>query len=1365
MTKASGELGFAPRSIWGIAWPYVALLGCFLVLSIGSIEVLSGVRAYVGGEGLYSKAQKEAVAALTRYRWTHSENDFRVFQRAIAIPLGDRTARLELLKDDPNLQVASEGFLAAQNSAADLGRIIFLFRWGRWFGPMKHAVDLWAVGDAYVSEINDLGRQLHEDASDQNKSAEDKRAIAARLREIDDTLTPMEDEFSATLGEGARELQGILVLVLIGTAGTLAALAVAIFQRHHAERARYESTLRNSEARYRSVFESSIDCIVICSPVGLILEANPAAARLFGYSSAELVSLGIGELIDENSQNASTAFFGGLQSSHFQGTLEFRKKDATRFLGEVSLAMFTDLHGEHRSSVVVRDVTEKTRLVQSIIRSEERMELALEGADLGMWDFDIPSGKFAGNQRLIAMIGYAPGEIEVDTSTFDLLLHPDDAGKMTSAFYGHLKGQIATYEAEYRLRHKDGHWVWIVSRGKVVQRDENGRALRIVGTNKDITTRKMAEENEQRLSRAFRLLSKCDSVLVHADDQAELLAKICTLTVEIGGYVMAWVGFAQNDPREPVLALAHAGVEDGYLSLAGVVDHCADDCQEPVVAAIRTGATVVVQDVSAKAQTASWRDAARARGYRSCVALPLVANGDVLGAFAIYSCELEAFHQHEVELLEQLAADLAYGIQTLRSRREHREAQIVLKRESEKNQALLRNASDGIHIMDADGFLLEASDSFCSMLGYTREAVIGKHVSEWDASLSRQQIAEILGRQFLARTRYQFETRHRRGDGTTFDVEVSSISINLDGGAVLFNSSRDITERKRAEESLRESEQRFRAVIEQSPIGVAFARDGIIVDANAVYLRMFGYDNVAEVRGRKLLEQIVYRRPSDLDDRTAPATVADQVEGAYETVALRKDGSEFPVYVSAKRLEFKDGPSTIAFLIDITRQKMSEEEIRRLAFFDHLTELPNRRLLKDRLQQALLSSERTGRRGALLFIDLDDFKSLNDTLGHAAGDALLQEVARRLKSCLRETDSIARMGGDEFVVVLEDLSDQIAAAARQTEAICEKLLAVLDRRYELFSDEYQCTASIGATLFCGREGPGVDLVKQADIAMYEAKKAGRKNLRFFDPKMQDAVNAQAALAAELRRAVEKREFALHFQVQVDSSNRVFGAEALLRWNHPVRGLVLPGQFIEVAESTDLIIPMGQLVLETACAQLQSWATSAETRDLTLCVNVSAKQFHKAEFVGTVRALVRRYAVNPKRLVLELTESSLLSDTEETIATMNALRDIGVQFSLDDFGTGYSSLQYLKRLPLRQLKIDRSFVRDIAVDSSDLSIVQTIIAMARSLNLRVIAEGVETQEQRRLLLNMGCVEFQGFLFGKPVSIDQFNLALKLPAVAN
>ncbi|HYA65188.1 MAG TPA: PAS domain S-box protein, partial [Burkholderiaceae bacterium] len=950
--------------------------------------------------------------ALSRYSQTRAEEDYRKFQKAIAVPLGDRAARLALSRENPDVPAARAGLIAGQTDVADLGPVIFLFRWGRWFGPMKHAVELWTRGDAYVVEIERIGRQMHDAATSHLGASDDRRALAVRLREIDEVLTPLEDEFSATLGEGARQVQRLLLLVLVGTAGGLTALAFAVFRNHRAERARYESTLRVSEARYRSVFESSIDSIIIASPEGAILEANPAATRLFGHSSAELAALGIRALIDENSESVREQFFRGLAAGHFQGALEFRKKDETRFVGEVSCAMFTDLHGQKRTSVAVRDVTEKTRLLQSVIRSEQRMDLALEGADLGMWDFDISSGKFAGNARLSSMIGFAPGEIELDTYAFESKLHPDDLARFAAAFYGHLKGEIPSYEAEYRLRHKEGQWVWILSRGKVVQRNEDGRALRIVGTNKDVTTRKVAEENEKRLRRAFQLLSRCDSVLVHADEQSELLAQICQLTVEIGGHLMAWVGSATKDSGERAIALAHAGSEEGYLTSGSVVGEYAESRQEPVVAAIRSKATIVVQDISESAESAPWRDAARLRGFRSCIALPLIVRREVIGAFAIYSGEPFAFHQHEVQLLEQLAADLSYGIQTLQSRQEHEEDRIVLKRESEKNQALLRNASDGIHILDASGRLLEASDSFCSMLGYARDEMIGMHVSDWDASLSSAEIAEKIRRQFVHKNRHQFETRHRRSDGTTIDVEVSGVSIELDGGPVLFNSSREITERKRTEDSLRDSEERLRAVIEQSPIGVAFARDGIIVDANAVYVRMFGYEDAAQLRGRKLLDQVAPQGRSAAEDRGA----ADQVEGGYETVGLRKDGSEFPVYVSAKRLLFKDGPSTIAFVIDITRQKISEEEIRRLAFFDHLTDLPNRRLLKDRLQQALLSSERTGRRGALLFIDLDDFKSLNDTLGHAAGDALLQEVARRLQSCLRESDSIARMGGDEFVV-------------------------------------------------------------------------------------------------------------------------------------------------------------------------------------------------------------------------------------------------------------------------------------------------------------------------------------------------------------
>jgi len=475
----------------------------------------------------------------------------------------------------------------------------------------------------------------------------------------------------------------------------------------------------------------------------------------------------------------------------------------------------------------------------------------------------------------------------------------------------------------------------------------------------------------------------------------------------------------------------------------------------------------------------------------------------------------------------------------------------------------------------------------------------------------------------------------------------------------------------------------------------------------------------------------------------------------------RKSGEVFPEHLTITAVKDQNSiiSNYVATLTDITLRKEAVDKIERLAFYDPLTGLPNRRLLQDRLKPALASSHRSGRQGALLFIDMDNFKTLNDTLGHDMGDLLLQRVAQRLESCVREGDTVARLGGDEFVVMLEDLSEHPLEAATQTEITGNKIMAILNQPYQLDAHEYQSTPSIGATLFNGQEQSSEELLKQADIAMYQAKASGRNALRFFDPQMQATITAHVALEKDLRLALKEDQFILYYQPQVHHSGQIIGAEVLIRWQHPLRGLVSPAEFIPLAEETGLILAIGQWVMETACEQIKIWGTNEHTQHLQLAVNVSARQFHQADFVAQVSQILNVVGINPRMLKLELTESLVLDDIDDTILKMNTLRKIGVCFSMDDFGTGYSSLSSLKKLPLDQLKIDQNFVRDISIDLDDAIIVETIIAMANKLNMEVIAEGVETEAQRTFLEQHDCQLFQGYLFGKPVPIEQFELLLK------
>lgn len=569
-------------------------------------------------------------------------------------------------------------------------------------------------------------------------------------------------------------------------------------------------------------------------------------------------------------------------------------------------------------------------------------------------------------------------------------------------------------------------------------------------------------------------------------------------------------------------------------------------------------------------------------------------------------------------------------------------------------------------------------------------------------------------------------------------------------------------ERRATEQALINSEAQLRAVIDgaQDAI-VTMDETGHLVEFNPAAEHMFGYKR-EEVLGRPLAAVMIppsLRKAHAMGHQRFVATGEKHIfDKRLEMTAMRADGSEFPVELTVTSLKEKGLPLVTGFLRDITNRKKAEEEIRNLAFFDVLTGLPNRRLLIDRLQQALTTSTRKGTHGAVLFIDLDNFKTINDVHGHDIGDILLIEVSRRLRTCVRAEDTVSRLGGDEFVVLLEDLSEDPEQVLAQAGAVSEKILEAINQPYLLQKIEHHNSSSIGISLFSGNQLSADELLKRADTAMYQAKAAGRNTLRFFDPGMQAALEKRIKLESELRFALAQQQLRMYYQIQVDAARHIFGAEVLLRWEHPQHGLMLPSEFIPLAEESGLIIPIGYWVLKQAFLQLKCWEDSPSTRHVQLAVNVSARRFRHPDFVDEIKQLILTTGANPNLLKLELTESVVLDNIPDTVEKMHALRDLGVRFSMDDFGTGYSSLAYLKQLPLTQVKIDQSFVRDIAVDPNDAAIVQTIIGMSHTLGLSVIAEGVETEEQLDLLKQYGCQQFQGFLFCRPVPLDALEKIL-------
>ncbi len=690
---------------------------------------------------------------------------------------------------------------------------------------------------------------------------------------------------------------------------------------------------------------------------------------------------------------------------------------------------------------------------------------------------------------------------------------------------------------------------------------------------------------------------------------------------------------------------------------------------------------------------------------------------------------------------------------------ELRRTQAVLEESRDRYMDLFEFAPVGLFTLTSTGLIGEANLTGAALLGIERKRLLHSRFSRFIAAKHRDHWHQKLMHMLLHGGKHHSELAMQHADESAFAASLDFMSqSNGQTLPVVRIALADISERKRAEDELR-----IAAIAFESQAGMLVTdADGIIVRVNRAFTRLTGY-SPEEATGNTLA-LFKSERHDDAFYQNLWSTLKKEKYWQGEIWIRRKNGKIYAEWMTLSAVGEPVGQAThyVGSISDITQNVEAQAEIHRLAYYDPLTQLPNRRLLLDRLGQALAASSRSGRHGAVLYLDLDNFKTLNDTRGHDIGDLLLIEVARRLHDAIREGDTLSRLGGDEFIVVLENLSTEANEAAAQAESVGEKVWQALGSPYELDGKAFHGAASLGIALFHGHDESLEALLKQADLALYRAKDSGRNCLRFFDPDMQSSLEVRNTLEADLRLALQRGQLQLYYQAQIDHARRVIGAEALLRWQHPERGLIAPGEFLALAEETGLILPIAHWVLETACAQLKTWAAHPATRELRLAINISARQFRQTSFIDEVKQVLERTQVDSKYLKFELTERLIVHNVADSIAKIEALQTLGIGCSMDNFGTGYSSLSDLKRLPLEQLKIDRCFVGDLANDSHNAAIVQTIITMGQTLGMNVIAEGVETEAQLECLNHYDCASYQGHVFSQAVPLAEFEHLLSAAA---
>jgi diguanylate cyclase (GGDEF)-like protein/PAS domain S-box-containing protein len=1093
------------------------------------------------------------------------------------------------------------------------------------------------------------------------------------------------------------------------------------------ERKRAEVERRNNEEHYRSTFEQAAVGIIHATFEGIILRCNAHFAEMLGYAPEELKGLDVQQITAPGDGPASREALERVLSDGAPASVEKRylRKDGNPTWARLTISFQRD--GEGRPlyfTGLIEDINARkaaeerlAATAEALRLGEERYRIVFDTCPNAIVVSRLSDGVvIEANRTYLDAAGYSR-EQAIGRTTMDLGIWANAADRQRLIDSLLRNGECR--DMDFRSIRRTGGPFWMRVSASLI---EIAGEECIVAFAQDISEAKASEErlavaanalrlSEERYRTAFQ--TSLDSININRLDNG-VYVDVNRAFVEIMGY-----------DRQEVI---------GYSSLELDIWANPGD-REKLTDSLRRN--FVVQNLEAQ--------------FRR-------KNGTLLwGLMSASVIELDG-----VPCILSITRDIT---DAKASRDRLAAATDALRLSEERYRSVFQTCPDVVTITRVrDGRILDVNQAFLDSSGFERNEVIGRTNEElglWVNARERQDFVDAVA---CGNSVRDLEARSRRKNGEIFWIRLSSSLIEIEGEQCRLTFAKEITEVRAAEERLASateallaSEERYRTVFHTSLdcITLSHLSDGRYIDVNKAFLDLIGIEP----------EEIVGRTSTDLGIWADPGARAEVVEllrrnpnvRDFQTEFVKKSGEKIWVLISATVIEIGGISCIVSVVRDISGAKAAESTIHSLALYDPLTGLPNRRMIFEGLGQSLADGHGRERLKALLLVDVDNLKTLNDTLGHHVGDLLLQEVARRIASCAHEADTVGRLGGDEFVVILDDLSEISGEAATQAKAVGQQILSAISQPYLLENRECLTAASMGVTIFGNQEKSADEILQKSDIALHLAKADGRNTLRFFSPSLQAVVNAQAVLESDLRQAIKRKEFMLYYQPQVERG-RLTGAEALIRWMHPTRGIVLPDEFIPIAEQSRLILPMGDWVLETACERIASWAARPETAHLTCAVNISALQFRQPEFVERVLTAIKHTGANPKRLKLELTESMLVENIEDVIGKMTELKSHGLSFSLDDFGTGYSSLAYLKRLPLDQLKIDRSFVRDMLVDLTSGAIAQTIVSLSRAMELSVIAEGVETEEQRGFLAGLGCHCFQGYLFSPALPPDELEAFL-------